>query len=91
MDLHNVVAFPPVSLRPMGHPATALDPIDRLAYAAWSISQDLTAFLTQAYRETDSLRVASLLELVTQIERDVQVIVTSVGNRELELQRLQGA
>jgi hypothetical protein len=95
MDLHNVVAFPPVSTRSnWTHAVDQIDwndAVDRLAYAEKETHGHLTDCLIEANLEMDPDRIAQIARTVKAIELDAAVTLDAIVHREDTLRKQQGA
>jgi hypothetical protein len=91
MDLHNVVAFPPVSTRSNWSAAVETcnltDAIDRVVYAEKETHGHLTDCLIEAHLETDPDRIARIAATVKAIELDAAVTLTAICDLEDQLRK----
>jgi hypothetical protein len=95
MDLHNVVAFPPVSTRSNWTQAVESidwnDAVDRLVYAEKEIHSHLTDCLTEANLEMDPDRIAQIAATVKAIAIEAAATLDAIVHREDQLRGRQGA
>jgi hypothetical protein len=82
MNSHNVVAFPPVYLRPNWN-----DAVDRVVYAEKETHSHLADCLTEALFETDPDRIREIAKTVKAIELDAAVTLTAITDREDQLRK----
>jgi hypothetical protein len=95
MDLHNVVAFPPVATRSNWTQAVESidwnDAVDRLVYAEKEIHSHLTDCLTEAHLETDPDRIRRIAATVKVIAIEAAATLDAIVHREDQLRGRQGA